>query len=421
VQLAGWMALFAGAKETAAQAKEKAAQAAKETAVHTQEAAARLAKDGVAKATKLATEAEDEVRKRALLMLEAAVGRAMPKVTSSLQAQLVDPDMPTPVAGGARAIADNLSSEIKEVILASLQDTVLRKADDERILAERPTFSAGPLVWIRAFILYTLFAHDKSSWAKYRDPFYWLFMLVGSVPVLGIRCAWWCLVFALQDHFDDYSLCNFVISFKATLFYSAGLQAAVLGSALYTACLEHDNCESAAPGSAPPLYELELLATLLQCAVCWAAMGCLPWATAKGGFLFADDRLAGEAAIHSKGGRLWPLMVWDTVVLIGCLGVGAYVWWGADAPDYLVRARLWHIKMLYALSALPFAILKLPLMYTLVLHLRPTGYNRAGALVRVASAKERRQALDRRLQRWNVKVQPLQGARDEVQVVRTET
>ena len=67
-------------------------------------------------------------------------------------------------------------------------------------------------------------------------------------------------------------------------------------------------------------------------------MGCLPWATAKGGFLFADDRLAGEAAIHSKGGRLWPLMVWGTVVLIGCLGVGAYTV-GRTGPAHVCGAR----------------------------------------------------------------------------------
>jgi len=402
--------------------------------------AARTAEEAVSNALEVA---EDVVRRRALLMIEKAVDRAMPRVKRYLRGEVIDPDMPPPVAAGAGALVDATVADIRDLVRESFEETVLRRLDTPGIVAIRPSFSANPLRWVRALVLYTLFAHDKTTWAKLRDPAYWLFMLIGSVPVLGVRVGWWTLVFLLQDHRDDYQLCHFVITFKATLFFSAGLQAAVLGSALYTVCLENHNCESHAPGSAPPGFEIDLLASLLQSAVCWVAMACLPWASPKGGYLLASPaprtarmpksatawgsaegsgardakqgaRLS-EAAISSasssasssanlaglKGGRLLPLLVLDTIVLLACVGWGLHTWFAeTHLADHIVYARLWHIRMLYALLAAPWAVLQLPFMYTLVLHIKPTGYNAAGDVVRMASSAERKAARERRLARW---------------------
>jgi hypothetical protein len=45
----------------------------------------------------------------------------------------------------------------------------------------------------------------------------------------------------------------------------------------------------------------------------------------------------------------------------------------------------------------PWFILKLPLLYTVILGLKPTLYNRRGDTVRPANAKEKRAARDKRV------------------------
>ena len=88
--------------------------------------------------------------------------------------------------------------------------------------------------------------------------------------------------------------------------------------------------------------------------------------------------------------------MYDTVLLLACAGGASYAWWGTDEPDHLVRARVYHIKMLYSVLSFPWLLLKLPLAFTLVLHLKPTGYNRRGQVVRKCNAKERKAARNRR-------------------------
>ena len=111
---------------------------------------------------------------------------------------------------------------------------------------------------------------------------------------------------------------------------------------------------------------------------------------------------------QTKGGRLWLFMAYDTVLLATCIGVGVWTWYAVDEPEYKIRARVFHVKMLYSMCTFPWLLLSLPLAFTLVLHLKPTAYNQAGQVVRVASAKQRKAARDRRLaqRRRKAKVTP---------------
>ena len=90
-------------------------------------------------------------------------------------------------------------------------------------------------------------------------------------------------------------------------------------------------------------------------------------------------------------------MFYDTLILGCCVAGGAVAWFATDEAEYIARARVYHIRLLYSTLAFPWLLLKLPLAYTLVLHLKPTGYNESGEVVRLCNAKERRAARDRRL------------------------
>ena len=162
--------------------------------------------------------------------------------------------------------------------------------------------------------------------------------------------------------------------------------------------------EGGAPGSAPAGFEFGLYGAILQSLVCWGAMGLLPWATPKGGKLYevpkgvvGGRQPIADSSITTKGGRLWYFMWYDTLILLACAGGVAFAWFGTEEPDHIVRARTYHIKMLYSVLTLPWLLLKLPLAYTLVLHLKPTGYNKQGQVVRLCNAKERKAARDKRL------------------------
>jgi hypothetical protein len=211
------------------------------------------------------------------------------------------------------------------------------------------------------------------------------------------------VIFLLLDKTDDYQLCAFVIDFKASLFVAGGLYSAFVSTSLYIACIELDDCHAGgAPGSRPAGFEFGLVGALLQAVVCWIAMGMLPWARPKGGRLYelppARERhgAAYRTVVVAKGGRLWPLMIYDMAVLLACVGGSAYIWWGMTDPEYLLRARVYHIRMLYSVLAFPWVILKIPLAYTFVLHLKPTAYNQRGDLAPLANARQRRAARERR-------------------------
>lgn len=363
-----------------------------------------------AAAEQAAIKIEDEVRAQAFLLINKGVDRAMPRLSAHVKRELVDPDMPRAVVRGMEAIVDSSMEEVRELLAEALTEKVLKKAPDERISAPpRDCCSGGgvcsPCARVRAKILYNLFPHDRSMWASFRSPWWWFFTLLGVFPLWGVRVAWWVFVFLLKDKGDDYQLCTFVIACKASLFIAGGIQSAFLGTAVFQACIEASNCDGqGAPGSNPPGFEFGLLGALVQAVCCWVAMGFLPWAFPKGGKLYdltpdLSSRTVERATwlATTKGGRLWYFMLYDTIVLLCCVGGGAYAWFGTAEPSYIVRSRVFHIRMLYSTLSFPWLILKLPLAYTLVLHLKPTGYNQAGQVVRLCNSKERCMARDKRL------------------------
>jgi hypothetical protein len=95
---------------------------------------------------------------------------------------------------------------------------------------------------------------------------------------------------------------------------------------------------------------------------------------------------------------LSPCVDSDTVILVACIGWGVLQLASGD-PRHLVLGRLYHIKILYSFLAVPWLMLKLPMAFMLVFHLKPTGYTADGKTVKMATAKQRAEARERRLSR----------------------
>ena len=357
-----------------------------------------------AAAGKILTAAEQEARAAAFVLIDDGIVRAMPKLTAYVKKELVDPDMPGAVVRGLEAVIDTSMLEVRDVLKETLMDTVLVKVKDKRITAPPLRCCTGevcaPCICMRAAILYILFPHDRTIWSQLKNPWWWLLTAISVFPLWGVRVLWWVFLFLIQDRTDDYQLCNYVITFKASLFIAGGLQSAILGTAIAHACLEDSNCDEAAPGSSPAGFEFGVIGALLQAASCWLAMAFLPWASPKGGMLYdvpsaASRRMDHATIAKTKGGRLWYFMLYDTLILAACVGGGAFAWYATDEPGYVARSRVYHIRMLYSMLAFPWFLLKLPLAYTFVLHLKPTGYNQSGEVMRLCNGKERRIARKR--------------------------
>ena len=373
------------------------------------EGASAAASTAKAAAGQVARTIEEEARAQALVLMSKGIERAMPRLASYAKKELVDPDMPGAVVRGLEAMIDTSMAEVHDLLAESLTAAVLKKAPDEKIDAPPPGCCSGdggccsPCSCLRAKILYTLFPHDRSMWSQFKNPLWWFLTLIGIFPLWGIRVAWWVFIFLLKDKSDDYQLCTFVITFKASLFLAGGVQSAFVGTALFQACTEASNCDSRAPGSNPVGFEFGLLGALVQSVCCWIVMGFLPWAKPKGGKLYEQTtrRLSKHVETANlaatKGGRLWYFMLYDAAIFVACVGGGAFAWYGTSEPDHIVRSRVFHIRMLYSTLAFPWLLLKLPLAWSLVLHLKPTGYNQAGHVVRMCNSKERRAAREKRL------------------------
>mgnify|MGYP004139693069 CR=1 FL=1 len=241
---------------------------------------------------------------------------------------------------------------------------------------------------VRAHVLYHMFPHDKTIWASVKDPWWWFYtQALGAFPLWGVTTAWWFVVLLCkwsESPVDEFQLVDFVVSFKASQFTTACIQAMVVGASLYVSCIP--DCSSGAPGSEPAFRQTVWL-FFARFFLCWVALALLPWSAVKGGYHYEPVR--GElASVTRKGGRVWYWMYYDLAVFAGCMALIYFIFTQDGGTDWVVNAQLFHVKVVYGMLSFPWVILKLPMMYSLILSLKPTKYNRAGETVRSATGKE---------------------------------
>ena len=382
-RVAGAKAAAAGAAGAVTQVKASAE--AKATA------AADAARDQVSKA---ATEVEETVRAKGVAVASKGVDLACGKIAAMAKAAVVDPDMPKPVVRVAEAVIDGFMPEVKDMILEQATAAFRKKVDDSaKMTAPDPPCCPNFPAKFRAHVLYHMFPHDKTIWASIKDPWWWFYtQALGAFPLWGVTTVWWFVVLLCkwsESPVDEFQLVDFVVSFKASQFTTACIQAMVVGASLYVSCIP--DCSSGAPGSEPKFRETVWL-FFARFFLCWVALALLPWSAVKGGYHYEPVR--GElASVTRKGGRVWYWMYYDLAIFAGCMALIYFIFTqdGADGlggTNWVVNAQLFHVKVVYGMLSFPWVILKLPMMYSLILSLKPTKYNRRGETVRSATGKE---------------------------------
>ena len=410
--------LFSKAKETASQAAGAASAAANQAASSAGAAATKVAGEervagakaaaaGAAgavtgAAARAAGEAEETVRAKGVAVASKGVDLACEKIAAMAKAAVVDPDMPRPVRRVAEAVVDGFMPEVRDMIMESATAAFRKKVDDAaKMTAPAPPCCPNVPARVRAHVLYHMFPHDKTVWACAKDPWWWFYtQALGAFPLWGVTTAWWFVVLAFkwsESPVDEFQLVDFVVSFKASQFTTACVQAMVVGATLYASCIP--DCSDGAPGSEPAFRET-LWLFFARVLLCWVALGLLPWSAVKGGYHYEPVR--GElASVTRKGGRVWYWMYYDLAIFAGCMALIYFIFTqdGADGlggTNWVVNAQLFHVKVVYGMLSFPWVILKLPMMYSLILSLKPTKYNRRGETVRSATGKEMAAARDAR-------------------------
>jgi len=247
--------------------------------------------------------------------------------------------------------------------------------------------------------------YDKTIWAQTKDPLWWCFTIFTMIPVYGCLQFSYMLNYLMSDREDEYQLVNFILVFKAGVFISQGLIAAMIGAAQYYFCSNKasHSCDSGGPGQTP-LFDIDMGFFVLQIFLLWHAAWALPYSAKKGTVTLkkrsgahtaVDDEVeekdcCGYTTHPSRGGSIHGFVIYDAVIFFICLALIGYAATQIDPTDsdqkWRFQATVFWTRTLYGIFSLPFFLLSLGA--ALFTHAVPTAYNENGMLMPYLSQEE---------------------------------
>lgn len=310
-----------------------------------------------------------------------------------------------------------------------------------------------PLSRLRAQVLYTLYPYDRSAWGQLRMPAFYPLLLLQLCPLYGVQPLFFLLLFCLRDKSDEFQLCQFILEFKGLQFVTLGALAGLMAGAQAQWCATHGTCDRMGLQGAPGMHEtfwFEVCAFVLNVLLVWAAFVLLPLSMQKGalGAYARDAEAAGGRAPHlasapggtaapeaadpraapglrgalgralrgrgasapdkssaaeaeaaqrcccgclafhpRRGGALRSLLVYDLAVFVACVSLAGLA--GATSSGWRLRSWLSWCRVLYGLGSLPFVFFAVPPFDRVLLHAKPTAYDRQGRCVAPLSLRDR--------------------------------
>ena len=261
--------------------------------------------------------------------------------------------------------------------------------------------------WLRAQFLYANYPCDRSFWRQLRSPLFLLSCAATLCPFYGVRPAFYTLLLLLMERRDEFQLVRFIQAFKASQFFT-GVLMLLTSSTQYFYCSAFRASRCDATGGHAASFEISPVAA----AASFASNVVLVWVA----FLLlrcASPSVGGELPRVAAGGGgggpqqqqqppppppsgAWTylrwLLLWDALVFVltagGLLlflrrGLGTWNLQTAIEADEgdVFRECLFFAKTLYAIGAFPFTLVALPLeglVFRLLTHARPTGYDKWG-------------------------------------------
>ena len=307
------------------------------------------------------------------------------------------------------------------------------REDDEPLIQ----WHDSPRAYLRARFLYNIYPYDQSLWQMVRNPKWCLSFVLSVWPLYGLQPLYWILVFVSIERRDEFQLVNFILEFKALMFLSVGFVCLGIGATQDHICItwspDRHYCDVIGPGSSHTfLWEIAWFA--VQVANVWLAFFYLPFSdnTCGGlhsrsatrsadpytsgikrarrephGLLFRTLDRVWPGGDYSRGGRLWPWVLYDLRCFAACfcLAIVSLLWHGFGLEwerfhkeEWQFRATLWWCKTAYGLLSMPFVVFFVPGLGSALTHVKATGYNRNGRCVRMLTATQRRQKKNAQLE-----------------------
>jgi hypothetical protein len=259
-------------------------------------------------------------------------------------------------------------------------------SDDEG--EEEPDYSRWSLPHrVRARLLHISSPCDKSTWQCLRD-WRWLLLTALGLAPYGIGTIWWLFMFALLEKRDEYQVCNFIVGFMTSKFLG-GCGLLLYGASKYYLCSNRDVMTCAEDGPRVIEYYDGML-FFLQTLLVWLCFFILPMTHPckyvlddRHAYLVEDmDRVLGKLGTRRpRGGRLVQLFWWDSFCVFLVLGLALFAWGGLGQQGWQLRATLFWLKVLFGLLSMPFLLFKIPVLSTLLMQVRATGYDQWGRVV----------------------------------------
>ena len=246
----------------------------------------------------------------------------------------------------------------------------------------------------RAWVLHTLWPHDRSVWSSARTASWWGLQVVGLLPWLAQ--LWWLLLSASVDKQDEYQLCQFIVALRTSHFLTLGVGAAMYGCfQAYRCALLDDPYECAS--LSPSISLFSGCFWLVQIAITGRSFSLLPFSRKKGQrvaierrsrlsmssrlMLAAGEQLPPDAAPPLlPGGVLYRLGHYDIALAAATLlfALLSAVHFGVEQP---LNLTLFWLRTCHGLLSFPYLLFKLPLAHSLLTHARRTGYDSLGNTV----------------------------------------
>lgn len=335
---------------------------------------------------------------------ERSIDWALRTSGKSIKESLVEDDAPQFIKSATESIFDAVWPDIAKEVKLNVMEAIDEKLD-KRLVARRQPRQVKGLRKLRAWFLYSFQPYDLSTYHAVRRPSTIFLLVWSSLP--GLHSAFWLLMFLLMDKRDEYTLINFILSFKSLQFFTLGFIGLLVGAAQYhwclTASLTTNTCDTSGPGSGHFFYFF-IGAFYVQSVLTWFAFALLPYSKRKGGSqhhaedeaVLTEDPGAVAEFREDAGGYLTRLVFWDMLVFAA---IAAWVTFygtraGALAGDefhWQFRATLYWTKTTYGLLSLPFLLFVVPPFNSIFTHAMPTAYDQAGDVVGILSARQRKQ------------------------------
>ena len=359
-----------------------------------------LMKDAKRKISDQKTKALDWGNKKTLEIAKLASEKILDKAALSMtQAAGSDPDMPDVIRSTIKSTVDDVVEDIKIQLDENLE-LVIQGTDEhvkERILEEPAgCCQPNPYHWLKAWILYTMFPHDKSVWAQLKNPWYYFFTIISLAPY-GVSQGWWLVMFLFRDKHDEYQLVNFIVSIKVAGVFSLGIIPTFIGIYNYLNCAPENTCDAEGPGVGLAGFLFANIYFCIQLLCVYMCVFLLCCAKDKGARVSQSSKELQKGDARGRR-RFMKWVMYDvlTIVFVVVLIVLAY----ANSEPPMRETYIYWIKSVYGWLSIPWFILKLPLMFPLILHTHASAYNPRGRCVAYANAKEREQTRSARLKKY---------------------